>query len=218
MVTPHGKRQPQHDSQRRSSGGAPEFEVGVLARPKLFGRGWNDPRKLDDWDVLTGDLYTGCEGNSLHPKQQEDTDGGRGLSDGIIYCHSNDSVSDSHPCGRAAYGQGMGRPEWVSEIPGEYVNEGNRLELAEDPPTEVSSDYALDNCYTLRHVGHDWDEERQAVDFGQPCGAVNLQQAVDIGYYPVQDDEYKYAEHGLGHEENHLGLARDNFWRRHRLG
>lgn len=219
MATPQGKRQLQHDPQRRSDGvlwsaGAPE--VGETStRPELFDRGWNDPKKIDDWDIFASDLYTGYEGNSLNPGRREDTDRGRGLSDRVIYCHSNNHVSDSHPYGRTAYGQDMGKPEWVSEMPGEYVDEGSRLEFAEDLSTGVSSDYALDSCYTL---GHDWDEGIQTVYFGQPCGAVNLQQAVDIGYYPIQDDGYKYAEHELKHEGNHLGLARNNFWRRHRLG
>lgn len=195
-------------------------EVGALTRPELFGRGWNDPKKLDDWDILTGDLHTGFEENSLNPEQQEDVDRGRGLNDRIMYCHSNDRVSDSHPCGRAAYSQDMERPEWVLEVPGECVNESRRLKFALDLPMEVSSDYALDSCYTSGYVGHDWDEGRQTAGFGQPCDAANQQQAVDIGYYPVQDDGYKYAGHELKHEGNHLylGLARNNFWRPHRLG
>lgn len=195
-------------------------EVKASTRFELVGQGWNDPRIFDDCDVLTGGSCAGYGGNYLYPEQQGEAGSGRGFRDQITHCHSNDRVSNSHLYEHAAYNQDLGSPGWASEIPDEYVYEDSQLEFEEDLFTKVPSDYTPDNRYSWGHTSRDWNEGRQTADFGRSCVVVGPQQAVNIGYYPIQDDGYEYVEHNKHELENETnpGLTRNNFWRRHRLG
>lgn len=203
-------------------------EVEASTRFELVGQGWNNPRIFNDCDVLTGGLCAGYGGNSLYPEQQGEAGSGRGFREQITHYHSNDRASNSHLCRHAAYNQGLRSPGWASEmpdeyayeIPDEYVYEDSQMEFEEDLFTEVPSDYTPDNRYSWGHTSRDWNEGRQTADFGQSCAVVGPQQAVDIGYYRIQDDEYEYVEHNKHELENETnpGLTRNNFWRRHRLG
>lgn len=199
---------------------------------------WNDLRKPEDWDVSPKSL---CGRSTLYSDQQGDTARGRESDEQIIHYHSNDRVSESRICERAACGRDpnsmpqavckdispgfesehldLGRPEWAYEIPDEYIHEGSQLEFEEDLFTEVSSDYALDSRCTWGYVDGDWSEGRQTIDFGQSCAVVDQQRAVVTGPYPIQGDGYEYAAHNkyeLECETDHPRPRRDNFWRRHR--
>lgn len=195
-------------------------EVEAPTRFELVGQGWNNPRISNDCDVLTGGSCAGYGWNSLYPGQQGEAGSGRGFRDQITHCHSNDRVSNSHLCGHATYNQDLGIPRWASEMPDEYAYEDSQLEFEEDLFTEVPSDYTPDNRYSWGHTSRDWNEGRQTADFGQSCAVVGPQEAVDIGYYPIQDDEYKYVKHNKHELENETNPepTRNNFWRRHRLG
>lgn len=224
----------------RVSGPLNESEVKVPSRFGLVGQDRNDPGNPENWDVLPEDLCAGYEENYLYAEQKGEV--GRGCEQ-IIHCHSNDRVSDRHIFGRAAYNQGLNsmpqimcdnklfgfeseqlglvRPEWMYEIPDEYICEDSQFEFAEDPPVGVPSDCASDGNYTRRHDGGDWGRGRQTVDFAQSCAMEGQQQTVDIGHYPIRGDGCEYSghnEYGLEREAGLPGPARDRFWRRHRLG